>query len=126
MQTIVLIEDNPQNARLAAKLLRLAGYCVLLAEDGESGMALLQDTLPDLILIDLGLPDIDGQTIVAMLRQEEALAHVPVVAFTAWPADTAADMARAYGCSGVVTKPIDTRRFAAQIAVYLEQSLPTA
>jgi CheY-like chemotaxis protein len=82
MSTIVLIEDHPQSARLAARLLQQAGHEVITAQDGEQGLEVLQDSLPHLILVDLGLPDMDGQTVVALLRQEEALAHVPVIAFT--------------------------------------------
>ncbi|MBZ0277811.1 MAG: response regulator [Anaerolineae bacterium] len=116
MSQILIIEDNEQNARMAAKLLRHVGHEVVVAEDGETGMTALLETAPDLVLVDLGLPDIDGQTIVAMLRQHPSLAQTAVVAFTAWPADKAQEMAKAYGCDGVITKPIDTRAFAAQVA----------
>ncbi len=119
MSTIVLIEDNEQNARMAAKLLRHAGHQVLIAEDGEAGLNLLEDAMPQLILVDLGLPDMDGQTVVALLRQQAALNHVPIIAFTAWPQASALQMANAYGCDGVITKPIDTRAFAGQIESYL-------
>ncbi len=122
MSTIVLIEDNEQNARMAAKLLRHVGHQVLLAEDGEGGLNLLAESEPHLILVDLGLPDMDGQTVVALLRQQAALNHVPIIAFTAWPQNTAMQMAQAYGCDGVITKPIDTRAFAGQIESYLAQA----
>ena len=122
MSTIVLIEDNEQNARMAAKLLRHAGHQVLLAEDGEGGLNLLAEAEPHLILVDLGLPDMDGQTVVALLRQQAALNDVPIIAFTAWPQNTALQMAQAYGCDGVITKPIDTRAFAGQIESYLAQA----
>ena len=122
MSQIVIIEDNAQNARLAAKLLQNAGHEVMLAEDGEMGLETVMDSAPDLILVDLGLPDMDGQTVVALLRQQTTLQRVPVIAFTAWPQETAFDMARAYGCDGIITKPIDTRAFAGQIADYLSQA----
>jgi CheY-like chemotaxis protein len=76
--------------------------------------------LPDLVLIDLGLPDIDGQTVIALIRQQPSLQHVALIAFTAWPEDTAHNMAKAYGCDGVITKPIDTRAFVNQIQAYLD------
>jgi len=119
MSLIVVIEDNPQNARMVEKLLKRAGHEVLIAEDGEIGMSTVFENEPDLVLIDLGLPDIDGQTVVALLKQQESLASIPMIAFTAWPPDTAHSMATAYGCDGVITKPIDTREFANQIESFI-------
>jgi two-component system cell cycle response regulator DivK len=120
MTRIVIIEDNPQNARMADKLLRNAGHEVAVAEDGESGLAAVMAYQPELVLVDLGLPDIDGQTIVAMMRQQPELDGMAIIAFTAWPGETAQEMARAYGCDGVIIKPIDTRAFAAQVSDYLK------
>jgi CheY-like chemotaxis protein len=119
MTRIVVIEDNQQNARMAEKLLKHAGHEVVLAEDGETGLETVLEILPDLVLIDLGLPDVDGQTVVAMMRQQESLARTPIIAFTAWPEATAAEMAKAYGCDGVINKPIDTRKFATQVESFL-------
>lgn len=119
MSRIVVIEDNPDNARMADKLLRHAGHEVSLEAEGEAGLARVIETAPDLVLIDLGLPDVDGQTVVAMLRQQPSLSRTRIIAFTAWPEDRAQEMAKAYGCDGVIAKPIDTRRFAQQIAAYL-------
>lgn len=120
MSTVVIIEDNAQNARLADKLLRKAGYTVLLADEGETGLATVLEHQPDLVLIDLGLPDIDGQTIVALIRQQELLADLPIIAFTAWP--DAHLMTEAYGCDGIITKPIDTRSFADEVGKYLKSN----
>ncbi|MGJ3239122.1 MAG: response regulator [Anaerolineae bacterium] len=122
MALIVVIEDNAQNARMAQKLLQRAGYEVIIAEDGESGLTTVFDYEPDLILIDLGLPDMDGQTVIGLVRQQPNLQTRPVIAFTAWPPEEAHDMARRYGCDGVITKPIDTRTFSDQIAAYLVRS----
>lgn len=124
MSRIVIIEDTPQSARLAARLLQRAGHEVVVAENGEIGIDVIMDSsLPDLVLVDLGLPDLDGQTVVALLRQQPGLDAVPILAFTAWPQDTAHRMARAYGCDGVITKPIDTRTFAEEVASYLKQQV---
>lgn len=119
MALIVVIEDNAQNARMAAKLLRRAGHKVVVAEDGEMGLTTIFEQRPDLVLIDLGLPDIDGQTVVALVRQQPDLMTLPLIAFTAWPEDTAHNMARAYGCDGIIIKPINTRTFAEQVSRYL-------
>jgi two-component system cell cycle response regulator DivK len=112
---IVIIEDHPDNARLAEKLLKHAGYTVSLAEDGETGLQMALEQLPDMVLIDLGLPDVDGQTIAAMIRRNPNMKSAKIVAFTAWPEDRALQMAKAYGCDGVINKPIDTRNFSAQV-----------
>lgn len=119
MSTIVLIEDNADNARLAAKLLRRAAHTVFVAEDGETGLMRVFENRPDLVLLDLGLPDVDGQTLIGMLQQEDRLKDVPIIAFTAWPEETAHGMATAYGYDGVIVKPIDTRRFVEQVETYL-------
>lgn len=119
MAVIVVIEDQADSARLVEKLLKKAGHDVRLAVDGETGLTTVFGGTPDLVLVDLGLPDIDGQTVVALLRQQAALKTIPMLAFTAWPEHTAQEMAKAYGCDGVIAKPIDTRTFAAQVEAYL-------
>jgi two-component system cell cycle response regulator DivK len=119
MSLIVIIEDNAENARLAEKLLRNGGYKIMVATDGESGLTTVFEHRPDLVLMDLGLPDIDGQTVVGLLRQQADLNTVPIIAFTAYPEDTAHSMATAYGCDGVIVKPINTRTFVAQIQAFL-------
>jgi two-component system, cell cycle response regulator DivK len=119
MARIVIIEDNEQSARLASRILKRDGHDVLVAPDGEIGLTTIFADAPDLILVDMGLPDMDGQTVTGVLRQQPSLAGVPIIAFTAWPEDTAHEMARAYGCDGVISKPIDTRTFGADVAAYL-------
>ncbi len=119
MNLIVIIEDNPDSARLASRILQRAGFEVIVGDEGELGMQIVLGSQPSLILVDLGLPDIDGQTVVAMLRQHQHLDPVPIIAFTAWPEHTAHEMAAAYGCDGIIVKPIDTRRFADQIKAFL-------
>lgn len=122
MSVIVIIEDNQDSARLASRLLRREGFEVIIADEGEVGVEVVLDSDPALVLVDLGLPDIDGQTVVALLRQRPQLAAVPIIAFTAWPEQTAYDMAQAYGCDGVIIKPIDTRRFSEQVKMFLTPS----
>lgn len=119
MTTILQIEDNEANRILVERILERFDYRLLHAADGESGVTLAIDEKPDLILVDMGLPDIDGQTVITLLRQIPELQGVPIVAITAWPRDVAEDMARRYGCDGCIVKPIDVRQFPSQIAQFL-------
>lgn len=121
MALIVIIEDNPQNARMAAKLLRRNDHQVLVAENGEMGLAMLEEQHPDILLVDLGLPDIDGQTVISMTRLRPEFQALPIIAFTAWPTDTVSTIAHAYGCDGIISKPINTRTFAHQVEAFLKQ-----
>jgi len=116
---ILLVEDNKQNALLIRRVLEARDHQVIHAEDGESGLRAAMEEIPELILVDLGLPDIDGQTLVAFFKRTSELKDVPVVAVTAWPEDTAREMAQAYGCDGFISKPINTRTFPDQIAAYI-------
>jgi two-component system cell cycle response regulator DivK len=120
MITILQIEDNYANKLLVERVLTPHGYRLLHALDGESGVSLAIEEKPDLILVDMGLPDVDGQTVVTLLRQIPEMQPIPIVAITAWPPDKAMEIARRYGCDGCITKPIDIRTFPAQIAAYLE------
>ncbi len=79
------------------------------------------EEVPDLVLVDLGLPDIDGQTLVPLIKRAPELKDIPVVAVTAWPEETAREMARAYGCNGFISKPINIRAFPDQIAEFLSK-----
>lgn len=119
MAHIILIEDNPQTSRMASKLLNKRGYSIETFATGEEGLLRILETTPSLILIDLGLPDVDGQTVIGIIRQQLALSAIPVIAFTSWPIDMAERMTAAYGCDGIITKPIDTRRFVNQIEEFI-------
>ena len=122
MAKIAVIEDDPQISRMVVKLLSKAGHQVLCFATGEEGLTTALAEPPDLMLIDLGLPDIDGQTVIALLRQQANMAKTPLIAFTAWPQDTAFSMAKAYQCDGVITKPIDTRTFVKQVEAFIAGS----
>ncbi len=120
MKTILQIEDNHANRLLVERVFqRLPQYHLIQAEDGESGVGLALEEKPDLILVDMGLPDIDGQTVVTLVRQIPELQHTAIVAITAWPEDKAQEIAARYGCDGCITKPIDIRAFPSQIAQYI-------
>lgn len=120
MKTILQIEDNHANRLLVERVFeKMPEYRLIQASDGESGVGLALDEKPDLILVDMGLPDIDGQTVVTLVRQIPELKNTPIVAVTAWPEEKAQEIAARYGCNGCITKPIDIRLFPTQIAQYL-------
>ncbi|WP_420644129.1 response regulator [Candidatus Leptofilum sp.] len=119
MKTILQIEDNHANRLLVERVLEPHNYRLLHAADGETGVALALEETPDLILVDMGLPDVDGQTVVTLLKQIPEMKNIPIVAITAWPADKALEMAQRYGCDGCITKPINVKSFADEIAAYL-------
>lgn len=106
MAKILLVEDIPDNVALARRALTSAGHEMFHAPDAESGLQLAKTLQPDLILLDLGLPDYDGQTLAGWLRADPQTAAISIVAFTAWPEETARAMAASYGCQGFIAKPI--------------------
>ena len=121
MKTIIYIEDSQANRILVERVLESKGYRLLQAPDGETGIQLAMSESPDLILVDMGLPDIDGQTVVTLLQRMPNLQNMPIVALTAWPADTAFQLTKRYGLAGCILKPIDVKQFPQQIAAYLEK-----
>ncbi len=112
---VLLIEDNADNARLVQRVLANSRFRLMHARDGESGQRMAMDYRPDLILLDLGLPDIEGQRVAVAIRQAPELRGVKLVAVTAWPEETGREMVRAYGCDAYIPKPIDIRRFTEQL-----------
>lgn len=117
--TVLMIEDNENNALLVRRILESNAYQVSHAPNGESGLKMAMESQPDLILLDLGLPDVDGQTVATFIKRIPNLENVPLIALTAWPEDTARSMAKAYGCDGYIAKPINASTFASEISTYL-------
>lgn len=119
MKTILQIEDNYANKRLVERVLEPLGYRLIHAPDGQTGIELATSESPDLILLDMGLPDMDGQTLVIVLREALEPRRIPIIAVTAWPNGIAGQMAQRYGCDACITKPIDVATFPQLIADYL-------
>jgi two-component system, cell cycle response regulator DivK len=111
MPSILLIEDITDNAVLVQRVLTSQGYKITWAATAEEGLKMAENELPAMVLLDLGLPDIDGQTLLGYLRDVPGMKDVPIIAVTAWPEETARTMVSAYGCNGYVSKPIDVRAF---------------
>ena len=118
---ILVIDDNAEHRELVRRTLTARGYCVFLAPDAETGLQLAIEQQPDLLVVDLGLPDVDGQTLIGHLKRMPAFAATPIVACTAWPEETARSMVEMYGCDGYISKPIRTADFANRIASYLSR-----
>jgi len=121
MTKILLVEDVPDNVELVRKALSGRGYEIIHAPDAETGLILALEYIPDLILLDLGLPDYDGQTLAGWLRAEPDLRSTVIVAFTAWPEETAKRMVESYGFDGYICKPIiKVGEFLVKIDSYLK------
>ncbi|MGH7898921.1 MAG: response regulator [Candidatus Binatia bacterium] len=119
---ILVVEDNPMNLELVRDILTAAGYEVLEAVDGATGVAVAVLERPDLILMDLQLPGVDGFEATRQIRANRDLASVPIVAVTAHAMKGDDEKARAAGCDGFITKPINVREFSAEVARYLERA----
>lgn len=115
MTTILIVEDNPMNMKLARDILEAKGYTVITAENGEDGVRVATEQRPNLVLMDIQLPGIDGVEAFAQLRADPSTAAVPVIAFTA--SVTATDRSRVAdaGFDAFVSKPIDLKSFLATI-----------
>src|SRR5580698_3205774 len=116
MSRVLHIEDDPRNRLLVRKLLASDGHEVIDAADGLEGVRLAIAQRPDLVLVDLNIPGLDGYEVTLRLRSEEALRGVPIIAITA---EGDRDTSFAVGCDGFVQKPIDARKFAWQVGQYL-------
>jgi len=102
---ILLVEDIANNANVVRKIVESLGHDFAWAENAENGLNMALDLHPDLILLDLGLPDVDGQTLSVWIRGEISLQKVPLIAMTAWPEETARMMVKAYNLDGYIGKP---------------------
>ena len=121
MKKILLIEDVNDTVELVRKILSARGYEFLHAPDAETGLQLALKHVPDLILLDLGLPDYDGQTLAGWIQNEKELVSIPLIAFTAWPEETARDMVNSYGFNGYISKPIvNVNAFAERVASFIK------
>jgi CheY-like chemotaxis protein len=116
---ILVVDDNPLNIKLVADVLGSEGFTVERAQDAQQAQAILKHSLPDLILMDIALPGMDGLTLTRVLKADARLSHIPVVALTASAMKGDDQKALAAGCAGYITKPIDTRDFARQVRSFL-------
>jgi two-component system, cell cycle response regulator DivK len=126
MARILVIEDNPANMKLAVLLLRNAGHCALSAIDAETGLTLARAELPDLILVDIQLPGMDGLAATALLKQDPATAAIPVIALTALAMKDDEEKTRVAGCDGYIAKPLRYLQLYSAIDTLLSKEKPKA
>jgi two-component system cell cycle response regulator DivK len=119
-ESILIVDDNPLNLKLTRLLLIGAGYQVRTAGDAAEALDLIGPARPDLILMDIQLPDIDGLELTRRLKADPATRDIVVLALTAYAMLGDEDKARAAGCDGYIAKPIDTRTLPGTIAGYLQ------
>lgn len=120
-ERILLVEDNPMNRRVVQFILKSQGYIVLEAKHGLEALELVKVHLPDLILMDLQLPGMDGFTTTRIIKEDATTKDIPVVALTAYAMRGDAERAVEAGCDGYITKPIDADEFPKLVASYLKR-----
>jgi CheY-like chemotaxis protein len=120
--TILVVDDNSTNLKLVSDVLGFEGYRILQADDAESAQEIIRKTPPDLILMDIALPGMDGLTLTRLLKADETTRHIIVVALTAFAMKGDDAKAREAGCDGYITKPIDTRTLPDAVAGYLRHA----
>jgi CheY-like chemotaxis protein len=117
---ILVVEDNALNMKLIRSLLQLGHFDVVEANDAESGIELAKKNKPDLILMDIQLPGMDGLQATQIINKDPALKKIPVVALTSYAMQGDEEKSRSAGCVGYITKPINTRNFLDLIKDYLD------
>jgi two-component system, cell cycle response regulator DivK len=122
MARILVIEDNVANMKLSTFLLESADYDVITAINAELGLTLAREGKPDLILMDIQLPGMDGLQATALLKSDEATRHIPVIALTALAMKGDEERIRAAGCDGYIAKPLDYKDFLAVVKATLAKA----
>ncbi|MDB6037824.1 MAG: two-component response regulator [Verrucomicrobiales bacterium] len=121
---ILVVDDNPTNLKLVSEMLEFDGYQILKAIDAEEAQETIKVSIPDLILMDIALPGMDGLTLTRLLKADPRTRQIIIVALTAFAMKGDEAKAREAGCDGYITKPINTRTLSAQIEGYLRTRPP--
>ena len=119
MARVLIVEDNPANMTLAVFLLQSAGHTVISATNAEAGLTMARDEQPDLILMDIQLPGMDGLQATVMLKSDDATRAIPVIALTALAMKGDEERIRAAGCDGYIAKPLAYKDFLTVISAHL-------
>jgi CheY-like chemotaxis protein len=126
MTTILIVEDNEMNRDMLSRRLQRKGYEVLIAVDGEKGLEVARARTPDLILMDMSLPVVDGWEATRRLKADDRLKHIPVIALTAHAMANDRDKALEAGCDDYDTKPIELPRLLAKMDALLHTLEPVS
>jgi two-component system cell cycle response regulator DivK len=126
MLRILVIEDSPVNMALTVAILENAGHTILQADHAAEGMETARREQPDLVLMDIQLPDIDGLEATRRLKSDPRTARIPVIALTAFAMKGDEDETRAAGCDGYVTKPIRYKEFLAEMDAVMRRRAASA
>lgn len=118
-QTILLVEDHEDNRIVYSTILEHFGYRVLLAGDGAEGVRMARESAPDLVLMDVSIPVMDGWQATATLKADPATARIPVIALTAHALPADRERAREVGCDGYLAKPVEPRRVLEEVRRFL-------
>jgi two-component system cell cycle response regulator len=116
---ILVVDDNPTNLKLVSEVLEYDGYRILKAADAEVAQEILRSAAPDLILMDIALPGMDGLTLTRQIKADARTSHIAIVALTAFAMKGDGERARDAGCDGYITKPFDTRTLSSTVARFL-------
>jgi len=117
--TILVIEDNALNMKLVRSLLRIGKYDIIEAKDAEKGIQLVREHRPDLILMDIQLPGMDGLNATRLIKDDPSLKDIKIIALTSYAMDGDETKALKAGCDGYIVKPIDTKNFLSTIEHFL-------
>lgn len=117
--TILAVDDNPTNLKLVQEVLSFEGYRVLTATDANEALRILQTESVEVVLMDIAMPGMDGLELTRVLKSDPATRHLVIIALTAFAMKGDETKARAVGCDGYITKPVDTRRLPEQVASVL-------
>jgi two-component system cell cycle response regulator DivK len=120
-KTILIVEDNELNMKLFNDLLEAHGYKTVQTRSGVEAMGLAREHLPDLILMDIQLPEVSGLEVTRWLKEDEALRHIPVIAITAFAMKGDEEKIRQGGCEAYLSKPISIVKFIETIRIYLHE-----
>jgi len=125
-ESILIVDDNPTNLKLTSYLLKSEGYVIDTAVDGHETLKLMETLRPDLILMDVQLPGIDGLEVNRRLKNNATTKSIPIIALTAHAMKGDEEKALDAGCDGYIAKPIDTRTFPTQLRAFFNENVSKA